>query len=612
MKRNFFFAFLIIINILLINLFLIQYTNASYPMVGNDYAGFTARLIDSHLYYKANGLGIEWYTPNFGGGLPAYPNPVQTQFSLPQLVTWFANPYLAILISTSIYVAIGFLVTYLFLNRVFELRPLSAILGADFFLINGFMIERVVVGHVNLLTFPLIIIPLFAMLHPKLPSWIGGVLISITGAALVYSGGVYIAIIGLFSTLIIFPLIFFLKPQLLSWRKILPVLIWGAVLTALLCGSKLYATMQYMRFFSREVSDHYPTNWLTGLGGMIFQLFGTMNFLPILSLIHKTSASFTVRLLNWTKTPYGFWELDASIAPGLVIMLVMGVIMVIFRKPRSEIRKVTIKKMIAGLCLIFIISLVAEFSMAKGILYELFRQLPILKSLHADVRFTSAFILPLAILGAKVFDVWTGKWKSIVKVFLAFSIIGGISLASMWSYFLMPLNIQTRYFDVTSIFETYKLGSEGNIFPVTQIVPDMNDYEVFFLGSSNTRHHNDALFRDDNILLTPLVHEGSVFDVQNGYFNMTNPASLVFPEINGATFFERIPVSDYWKLVDFVNRRPSDWKLPLTQIVLDWAAGLTILIETCTVLAYGAYIAKKQIPFIKNLHLLPSFRRSPS
>jgi hypothetical protein len=607
MKKHLPYALLILINILLISFFLIQYTNASYPMVGNDYAGFTARLLDSHLYYKANGFGIEWYTPNFGGGLPAYPNPMQMQFTLPQLVTWFINPYPAILVSMAIYVAIGFLVTYLFLTKVMGFQSLSAILGADFFLVNGFLIERVVAGHVNLLTFPMIIIPVFAILHPRLPGWIAGILISITGAALVYSGGVYIAIIGLFSALTIFPLIFFLKPDLISWRKIIPKLAWGGILTFLLCGSKLYATMEYMRFFSREVSDHYPTNWLTGLGGMILQLIGTMNFTPILGLLHKTSASYTVRLMNWTKTPYGFWELDSSITPGLLILLVIGALLVIFRKPQIETRKVIIKKIIAGIALLFFISLVTEFSMAKGFLYELFRQLPILKSLHADIRFTSSFILPLAIVGAKVFDVLTGKWKSPWKTFAAFIFIGGISLASMWSYFSMPLNVQTRYFDITSIDKTYELSSEGNIFPVTQIVPDMNDYEVFILGSSNTNHHSDALFRDDNLLLTPLVHEGSVFDVQDGYYNMTDPSSLVFPEVNGNTLFERIPVSDYWKLIDFINRRPSDWKIPLTQIMLNWAAGLTLLIETCAILFI---IIKRRVPVLQRLHFQPSFHRS--
>ena len=48
---------------------------------------------------------------------------------------------------------------------------------------------------------------------------------------------------------------------------------------------------------------------------MIFQLVGTMNCSPILGLIHKTSASYILRLIAWTKTPYGFWELDSSISP---------------------------------------------------------------------------------------------------------------------------------------------------------------------------------------------------------------------------------------------------------------------------------------------------------
>src|SRR5512137_1191381 len=131
MKKHLLLGLLIVLNILVIIFFLIQYTNAAYPMVGHDYRLFISRLLDSHLYYKVNGLSIEWYTPNFGGGLPAYPNPLQMQFSLPQLITWFINPYAAVLVSMGIYVAIGFYVTYLFLCNVLELNPLSAILGAD-------------------------------------------------------------------------------------------------------------------------------------------------------------------------------------------------------------------------------------------------------------------------------------------------------------------------------------------------------------------------------------------------------------------------------------------------------------------------------------------------
>jgi hypothetical protein len=605
-KQRIVYALLIAINILVIVLFLVQYANASYPLVGHDYRQCIPNLIDSHLYYKANGLSIEWYTPNFGGGLPAYSNPLQMQFSLLQLVTWFINPYVAVFISMAIYIAIGFCVTYLFLHHLIELKPFSAILGADFFLINGFLIERVVVGHDNFLTFPLIIIPVLAILNPKLPKWIAGALISITGAVLVYSGGVYISVIALFSALMIVPIVYFLKPDLFSWRRMLLVLIWGGILTALLCGSKLYATAAYMRFFPRTAHDHFLTNWITGLGGMIFQLIGTLNFYPILALIHKTSASYTVRLIAWTNTPYSFWELDSSIAPGLFFLIVYGVFMVIFRKPQIEHRNITIKKIIAGISLLIAIILATEFSIAKGILYEQFSKLPVLQSLHANTRFTASFILPLAILAAKVFDTWTGKWKSGLRTFVVFAIFSGISLASMWSYYLMPLDIQARFFDIKSLDETYRRSSAGEIFPVTQIVPDMNDYEVFQFGSSNTTHHYDALFGNNNVLLTTLVHEGSVFEVQDGYYNMTNPSSLVFPEANGSNLFERIPVSDYKKLVDFINRRPSDWKLPLIQKILDWTAGITILLEISSILVF---LARKRIPFLKLQRLLPFFRR---
>jgi hypothetical protein len=588
MKKRRPYVLLIILNILIIILFLVQYTNAAYPMVGHDYRLFISRLVDSHLYYKVNGLSIEWYTPNFGGGLPAYPNPLQMQFSLPQLITWFFNPYIAVFISTGIYIAIGFIVTYLFLLNIIHLKPLSAILGADFFLINGFLIERVVVGHVNFLTFPLIIIPIYALFNPKLPNWIAGALISLTGAVLVYSGGVYIAVIGFFSALMIVPLVFLLESELFNCRRMLSVLSWGGILTILLCGSKLYATASYMRFFPRILHDQFRSNWITGLGGMIFQLVGTLNFYPILGLIHKTSASYMVRVDAWTKTPYGFWELDSSIAPGLLFLLVYGAGRRLFRKPRIERRNINKKKLFAGIFLLFAITLITEFAVTKGILYEQLSKLPVLQSLHANTRFTSAFILPMAILAAKIFDVNIGKRQSAKATFIFYAFLSGASLASMWSYYIMPMDAQARLFNIAPLIKTYQRGSAGETFPVSRIVPNMNDEEVFMLNSSNTHFHYDPLFRDNSEFLTPLVHEGSVFDVQDGYYNMTDPSALVYPEANGSSLFSRIPVSDYQKLYDFINRRPSDWKLPVAQIILDWAAGVTFLLEICTLFIYHA------------------------
>ena len=592
MKKRAVYSAIIAVNILAIVIFMVAYSDATLPLIGHDYRLFIPRLLDTYLHYKVNGLTIQWYTPSFGGGLPAYPNPLQMQYSLTQLLTWFVNPWTAVLASAAIYTSIGFLVTYLLLKNILGFRPLSAILGASFFAANGFMIERVVIGHVNFITFPLIVILVYAIVNPKLPRWLAGSLIAAMAAALVYTGGVYIGVIGIFTALLTLPLLYFMKPDLFSWRKILPVLIWGGALAALLCGSKLYATAAYMKNFPRLVYDDYSVNWIHGLMGLAMQLIGPTSTLPIIKLAGKTYISYTLRLEQWTGTQYQFWELDSSLTPGLFFLLGVGLLLPIFRKHKLD-RQNLVHKIIAAACLIFALILTTEFALAKGFLYDQLRQLPVLESLHANVRYASSFALPLAILAAKAFDSWTKNWKSKVLIFSTFALINAASLASLWSYYYLPLDIQARFVELPSMIETWDQIHAGNTFPVKNIVSDMNDYEVIMYQSSNVSHHYDPLFGDQNVLLQPLVHDGSVFDIEDGYYNMTDPTSLVFPQSADSYLFERIPVSDYQKLVDFVNRRQPDWKLPLLQALLDWAAGLTFI---AVILAWIGYSVQRWLP----------------
>ena len=574
-------------------------------MVGNDYRLFGPRLIDSLLHYKVNGFSIQWYTPSFGGGLPAYPNPLQMQFSIQQLFTFFFNPWIAILASIVVYIAIGFGVTFLFLRDVLEFKPLAAILGASFFVASGFFIEQAVVGHADKITFPLIVVPVFALLNHKLPAWMTGALIAITGAILLYSGGVYIAVMCLFTTLITLPILYFLRPSLFSWRKILQTAGWGILLSALLCGSKLYAVTTFMQNFPRFVHDQYFVDWYTSIGGAILQLVGVMTALPFLNLIHKSSLVFVVRLTNWTGSPYGFWELDSSISPALIFLLIYGAVTFLAHKPQLDKGRV-LGKVIAGICLVLFVLLVVQFSTARGFLFDILKELPILKSLRTNTRFVASFILPLAILGAKVFDHWTNG-RSGAKLISAFALINGISLISLWAYYLLPMKTQVRSFEITSVVNTFAEIQAGNTFPVKRIIPDMNDYEVFGALASNVGHHYDPLLGENSF--HPLVHEGSVFDISNGFYNMTDPTGYVFPSINNSKLFSLIPVSETKKLMDFVNRRQPDWKIPIIQIVLDWAAGLTFIL---IILAVVVYIFRARFASLKSLSFRPfPWRKQP-
>jgi hypothetical protein len=574
MKPRILYTALIILNILVIIIFIVQFTNAAYPLVGNDYRLFGPRLIDSLLHYKVNGFSIQWYTPSFGGGLPAYPNPLQMQFSLPQLFTFFVNPWVAILISTAIYIIIGFWITFLLIRDTLGFSPFSAILGANFFVASGFFIERLVVGHADKITFPLIVVPLYALLNQKLPSWIAGLLISLTGAVLLYSGGVYIGIMCLFTLILTLPVAYLVKPSLFVWRKIASVILWGSVLSLLLCGSKLYAVTTFMQNFPRDVHDQYFVDWYKSIGGLFLQLLGVMTSFPFLALIGKSSLVYVARLEQLTGSPYGFWELDASISPSLTILLVYGTWIVLSHKPNLD-RSNLLRRCIAGIFLCIAVLIVVQFSTARGFLFDILKGLPLLKSLRTNTRFVSSLVLPLAILGGKAFDYWK-KGKSGLRSTSAFVFLNGISLISLWTYFLLPMNVQGRNFDIQPVLETYIKVQAGAVFPVDKIIPGMNDYEVFQAQASNVTQHYDPLLGENSF--HPLVHEGSVFDIKDGFYNMTDPTGYVYPAQNNSKLFSLIPVSDYGKLVDFLNRRQPDWKLPVIQIILDWVTGLTFLV----------------------------------
>ena len=587
---------LVILDILVIAFFAVKFTLAAYPMVGGDYSLFGPRLIDSLLHYKVNGLTIQWYTPSFGGGLPAYPNPLQMQYSLLQFFTFFANPLTAILLSAMVYIAIGFWITYLFLHDPLEFSPLSAVLGASFFVGSGFFIERLVIGHADKISFPLVVIPLYALFSRKLPAWLAGILIALTGAVLLYSGGVYIAVLCLFTALVTIPLVYLLKPALFDWHRMLPVLTWGVVLTLLLCGSKLNAASALMSSFPRQVQDNYFVPWLTALGGLVFQLIGVMTTLPFLHLLGKSSLVYVARLTQWTGSPYGFWELDSSISPILILLLGFGVWKVFSRRPHFD-RSGLLKKGIYALFLVLSIILVIQYSTARGFLFELTRVLPVFQSLRTNTRFVAAFILPLAILGARIFSEWSNG-KPTGPVLASFAILDGISLLALWAYYLLPLEVQGRNFDIQIISATYSQVQSGERFPVDKIIPDMNDYEVFQARASNVTRHYDPIYGENSF--HPLVHAGSVFETENGYFNMTDPSGYVFPAENGSTLFSRIPLADREKLDDLINRRQPGYKIPLVQILLDWAAGLTFISITCALIIF--YLSKliRGHPVIEN------------
>jgi hypothetical protein len=605
MKKNFWVILLCALNILAIGVFIIWYLNRSYPIIGHDYRLFMPYMLDSYLHQKINGLTIQWYTPSFVGGRPVFPNPQDLEFSLPQFLLWVVNPWIAILASIVVFITIGFIATYYFLKKIVRLGSFASILGAVFFIANGFYIEHMAAGHVTYQAFPLFAVIAIIFTHPRLPTWLGGLLLSLVVTILLYSG-IHNIPFFLLTAILFFPILYLTRPSLLNWKRFFSIALWGGIATLLICGSKLSAVIYFMRFFPRFAQDNYTTNLLTGTVGMVRQLLGTMTLAPIYRVVNfvlpsESTYQSVVDMSIATGTVYGYWELDASLSPALLLLLAGGAIAFLFRKPNLKV-PIDKKRLIAIACLILAVWVVIEFTLAKGIIYPLVRDMPVFSSLRVNIRYICAFIFPLAFIGAVIFDNWTKNWKSKARLWVVFLLLDGFALGALLTYHMIPMEYavvsgyEINQCDYRPILATYdQIRYEGATFPIKNIVPKADPWMVFQDNATNLIDPYNTYFKGVTDKLT--VHAGSVYDVENGYYNITDPTGYLFPEVNHSTRFERIPVTEKDQFLDFINRRDPKWNLPVIQQILDWVSLISFL---AVLLTLGLYLANKRIRFARH------------
>jgi hypothetical protein len=535
--------------------------NRDYPLVGHDYAYFIPRLLDSGLHIRINGLSVQWYTPSFGGGLPAFPNPQHMQYSFVQLLTLYMNPWSAILVSTALISLAGYLSFYKFLNKHLELNWMSSILGAMFFIGNGFHIEHLIAGQMGYQLFPLGAVILNALVSRDVVH--NTVIIAGVTALMVFQAGFYLIVILALSFAMTVPVLHLYKPGLLDKKIIAATAIFAMILAGCITASKLYATMSFMVHFPRHFFDVYPVDLFQASIGLIAQFLGVMVLEPILILSRQKPEFLSGALANLTGARYGIWETDISLSPVLIFFLFYALANIIKQLRQGTRIRVDRSILIPLILLGAVIWVTLEMTFAKGLIYTTTKQLPVLKSLHVNVRFASAFILPLVILGViqvERFFLQTPKLSNFLA--LAF-----LTVASLLSYFSLAADVHTREFDVSKSNSIHEKIKHESTFPVTHIA-EISTWTGFQESASSIRPY-EPIFGYRLEEFTPHIRPGSVFETDNGYFNMTNPSSLVFPEINNTHPFERVRVSEKDKLEAFVQRRQPEWKIPVTQKILN-------------------------------------------
>ncbi len=579
----------VVANLIAINWMVIYYLNLSYPLVGSDYHLAISSLLDTALHFRLNGLAIQWFTPSFGGGIPAFPNPNNMQFSLPAFLSVFLPPMQAVTLSVVIYISAGFIACEYFLRHTLKMNWTASMLGAVFFSANGFMIQRVTIGHLGYQTFPLLVIFLIALLEESLHPIPAAAIVGLMSGLLLHSAGYFIIIVFCFSILIALPIIYIYNPSYFKWKRWLVILILGGAIGLLISASKLAAVFSFMRFFPRTISDHYATTRLLGLYGLALQLLGTMNLAPLFQIAGLSPDSVPNYIRTVTGAHYNYWEMDMSITPVVFLLLLVG-IGIVFRHPKKYLSELLAgHKKTALIFLVLFVWVAVEFTLARGKIYPLLQRLPILNSLHVNVRFAAAFIFPLAFAATLIYNKWIGDQPP-RKSFLIFVVVNILAVLPLGAYFLFKSDLDHRYYDASGGQKFFEQMQTGESLDVTDIGLQTDNTEALLSHSSNLDLY-EPVFGYRLEYFHPEITPGSIWNISDGYFNMTNPTGYVYPEINGNRPFERFQIKDKDMLALFAKHIQPDWKIPTYQHVLDWISGSAFILS----LAYLVFHSGKRL-----------------
>jgi hypothetical protein len=545
-----------------------------YPMVGHDYRYFIPRLLDTALHLRDNGPWIQWYSPTFGGGLPAFPNPQHLQYSALQLATLVVNPWTAVLLVTVLAMAAGFAAATKFLQTELGLTRGASTIGAVFFIGNGFYFEHLIVGHLGFQLFPLATLLLIVLVDRARNAWANGATIGLTIAAIIFHSGFHLMIVlalSLLLTLVALDACGLLRVNL---ARVSATAIGGIAVALAITAPKLHAVAALMRQFPREAADVYDAGLLQALAGFVAQLSLVMIVTPVMWVLRLDLSQVSSALMKLTGASprMGIWEVDTAVSPIVLLCLIAGAALAVTKRssrPFDGRRRYAIGALVA------LTWVLVEMTLARGLVYPLIQPLPVMRSLHVNVRFAAVFILPMAILGAAVFDRWlrSGGRPNLARVALVAAVLAPVS------YLLLPARSHFRTFDISRSLETDRRIRAGKPFTVSRIV-ELDDADALAGGGSSLRPY-EPLFGYALETFQPTVVPGDVSAVRDGRFNLTNPASLVFPEINNLRPFDRISAGEGDALAAFTRRGLSPWRVPSlhgTLVLLSWATIVAALI----------------------------------
>jgi len=557
------------------HLIFFRYFPNSHGRIGHDYSLFLPRLLDGYIWAKNNSIfSIPWFTPSFCGGEPAYPDPQNIYFTLPQLLTAFFNPLQSVYLTVVLMSIAGYIGSYFTLRSVFRCTTSAATLGATLFLFNGFFIYRMIVGHLAFhafMLFPWVVYFAFREESQEHTSnnLIGSFAIRAILTALLASYWIFSGMVNLLVPIAVSGLIILLAK--LYNRNLAPgflkILLASMFLFLLIVAGKLSAELYYLKQFNRSFYLLPGTETIFDSLRMVLRSL----FFPITS--NQPHYFFIDE--QWYLGRHEF-EYGLTFVP----LIVLAFFILNFR---NKLKGLISKSIDSRVQIAYAVSIFMLLLLPVALNYhqhewsEFLKTLPILKNSSTLTRFITIYILPISIVSSVLWDkaIPEGLRKTTFTAVLIVLVIGINAMANRTYYDNQP-------FIPNGINAAYKKIKETGVVPQIQYIGDIENSSLFVeqaqigadftFGISRLKCYEPMFGYRLQKMPIKTLHPGPIVDVIDNRLNLKNPSCYVFPDANQCSPGDQFMDTQKDEVLRFINYKSFPFKFPTRQLILNYVS----------------------------------------
>ena len=566
-------------------------------MLGHDYFFFFTKLLDGKWHFLRQGLLPFWYTVHYCGGMPEFGNPQGLYYSLPQLLSLFLDLWVTVRLSMLFAMVAGYAGWYRFGRDLIRLAPAWAHVLALIVIAHGFYFMHMLPGHLVFHGMPLLGWMLWLIFERtgdtplsllRKSAWF-----SLLAAYAVYGGGYFIGVMGAFALLALLPFELILhadNAQMLQRRlRILAKRLLACSIGAMaMCGSKIVAVWSFMRFVPRILPFE---RFKEGSSALWY-------FLKASFAMPQGDALFqSIGMPDWG----AIHEYSLFLSPVVALGLLAGIVLVwkrrdIIRKNRSQ--AIACAAAAAALFYFFL-----QLARGYGWLVTPMEHLPILKSLHENMRYLYAFsFLPIC---ASVWCLQTLAAESALQrrsTMLAL-FASAVTVATFVGAYAPLIRGQTALLPLTLPYEFIRktIAENGDFLkrPMQEIMDTStlghSEFVPLFFGG-NDLYCKDPMVWGSGKFPPQDLKIGSVGLAWDGAYNINNPACMDYPEANHCAFGDRISFNDTPNMKLFLLGYKTTWKMSVLQHIANWTSLIVFIASVIMILPWKWM--KRQRPII--------------